>query len=285
MKKINPFLGLIPAIVILSQPELANSLGFTAAKSESAQIQEFIISSTKAFNYDNYAVVLNSYVDRNGLVNYKGLQANRQGLDTFNAGLSSLNPSTYESWNEKEKIAFWINAYNALTLQSIIDQNPLKNSIRDIPGVWKRRTFNIAGQAKTLDNIEHNTLRVNFNEPRIHVALVCAAMSCPPLRKEPYTANKLDAQLDNQVRKFIASPHGFRIDKNQGRVYLSSIFKWYGKDWKQSYGVEGKFTGSANERAVLNFLSNYLSAEARNYLIQGAYKISYLDYDWSLNKQ
>ncbi len=74
-----------------------------------------------------------------------------------------------------------------------------------------------------------NTLRIDFNEPRIHVALVCAAISCPPLRNEPYRAEKLDAQLDDQVRQFLKSPHGFRINKKEGRVYLSSVFKWYGK--------------------------------------------------------
>ena len=136
-----------------------------------------------------------------------------------------------------------------------------------------------------MDNIEHNTLRVDFNEPRIHVALVCAAISCPPLRNEPYRAEKLDAQLDDQVRKFLNRPHGFRIDQKEGRVYLSSIFKWFGKDWKQSYSAEDKFTGNASERAVLNFVSNYLSPQDREYLAQGDYKISYLNYDWSLNQQ
>ena len=283
MKKLNRFLVLVPAIAILTG--CAGSLPFTQAEDNNPQVESSAIASATPVNYDDYAAVLKTYVSDRGLVDYKGLQANRQQLDAFNAAFAAVAPSTYSSWDEKEQIAFWINAYNAFTLQSIVDQNPLKKSIRDIPGVWKWRKFKIAGQSKTLDNIEHDTLRVDFNEPRIHAALVCAAISCPPLRNEPYRAEKLDAQLDDQVRKFLNSPHGFRIDQKEGRVYLSSIFKWFGKDWKQSYSAEDKFTGNASERAVLNFVSNYLSRQDREYLAQGDYKISYLDYDWSLNQQ
>ena len=247
MNKLNSFPILFLAIVILS--------GCTFVSSSQTQQQSTqVVSSTAAsFNYDDYSTVLKTYVNEQGLVDYQGLQANREKLDAFNASLAAVTQEQYSSWSEKEQIAFWMNAYNAFTLQSIIDQNPLKKSIRDIPGVWKRRKFDIAGQSKTLDNIEHKTLRVDFNEPRLHVALVCAAISCPPLLNEPYTAEKLDAQLDERVRNFLTSPHGFRIDRQEGRVYLSSIFKWYGKDWQQSYSAPDKFTGNDSERAVLNF--------------------------------
>ncbi len=117
------------------------------------------------------------------------------------------------------------------------------------------------------------------------MALVCAAMSCPILRNKAYTPEKLDLQLDDQVRKFITSSQGFKIDRDRKIVYLSSIFKWYGKDWIASYGIENKFTGSKKETAVLNFISQYLNSQDRQYLEQGKYKISYLNYDWSLNQQ
>jgi len=235
--------------------------------------------------YGDYAAVLKTYVNENARVAYNKLQANRQQLDAFNASLANVDRSTYAAWNEGQQIAFWINAYNAFTLQSIIDQNPIKKSIRDIPGVWKFRKFAIAGELKTLDNIEHQILRSQFNEPRIHVALVCAAVSCPPLRREPYRGDRLDAQLEDQTRKYLASPHGLRISRAEGRVYLSSIFKWFGKDWIDTYGVEGKFTGSKSERAVLNFISQYLDEVDREYLVEGNYKLKYLRYDWFLNKQ
>ncbi len=219
------------------------------------------------------------------MVNYQQLQANRQKLDRFNQSLARVNSENYNSWSDREKLAFLINAYNSFTLQSIIDQNPLKKSIRDIPGVWRRRKFAIAELEKTLDNIEHDIIRKDFNEPRIHMALVCAAMSCPILRNEAYTSEKLDVQLDDQTKKFITSDRGFKIDRKQKIVYLSSIFKWYGQDWIASYGIENKFTGSKKEKAVLNFISQYLNPQDRQYLEEGQYKISYLNYDWSLNKQ
>ncbi|NEP13892.1 MAG: DUF547 domain-containing protein [Symploca sp. SIO2C1] len=283
MNKLNRILVLLPTLIILAG--CAASAPSNQAQEENSQAQTSTVAKAAPLNYDSYAEVLTTYVTEDGLVDYQSLQENRQELDDFNAALGAVSTATYESWSEAEQIAFLTNAYNSFTLQSIIDQNPLKKSIRDITGVWKGRKFDIAGQSKTLDNIEHKTLRVNFNEPRIHVALVCAAISCPPLRNEPYTGEQLDAQFDDQTRKFLASPHGLKIDRDENIVYLSSIFKWFGKDWEQTYGIDDKFTGNASERAVLNFVSNYLSPEEREYLEQGDYKVKYLDYDWSLNKQ
>lgn len=261
----------------------SSSLNQSTDPNSTSQASE--VKKTEPFSDDDYASVLQTYVNDRGLVNYQALQKNRQALDRFNRAIAGVAPSTYAAWSEKEKLAFLFNAYNALTLQSIIDEEPIKSSIRDIPGVWKWRKFKLAGQEKTLDNIEHDMLRVDFDEPRLHVALVCAAMSCPPLLDEPYRAEKLDEQLEERVKNFIASPHGFRIDRAQKRVYLSSIFKWYGEDWKKTYGVEGKFTGNDSERAVLNFISHYLNQSDRDYLAEGDYEIAYLDYDWSLNRQ
>lgn len=249
------------------------------------EITKPAIAQTELFNYQDYASILSSYVDDRGLVNYSELQANRKFLDSFNESIAQVDSRTYESWSESEQLAFLINAYNSLTLQSIIDQEPLKKSIRDIPGVWKSRKFQIAGNLKTLDNIEHDTIRKDFDEPKIHVALVCAAMSCPPLRNEPYLAETLEQQLDDQVNKFIASEHGFKLDRQKNTVSLSSIFKWYGKDWINSYGIKDQFAGNQKEKAVLNFISDYLSPEEGQYLKSGLYKVVYLNYDWSLNQQ
>lgn len=246
---------------------------------------ETILAINKPCDYQDYAEVLESYVNDRGLVDYESLQANRQQLDRFNQSLGQITPEQYNSWNEPDKIAFLINAYNAFTLQSIIDQDPIKDSIRDIPGVWKKRTFTLAGEEKTLDNIEHDILRKDFNEPRIHVALVCAANSCPPLRNEPYLPEQLDAQLADQTAQFVASPQGFRLEQQEKKVYLSSIFKWYGKDFEQTYGIDDQFDGNAKQRAVINYLSTQLEPDARQYLEKGDYQVEYLDYDWSLNKQ
>jgi hypothetical protein len=250
-----------------------------------------------AFGYDDYAVVLRAYVNDQGMVNYRGLRADRKNLDSFAVALETLDTKIYHRWTDREKIAFWLNAYNALTLKAIVTHYPIqpyffaslrfpKNSIRQIPGVWDKLRFGVMGRKMTLDEIEHEVLRKEFSEPRIHMALVCAAMGCPPLRNEPYLGDQLDAQLRDQTRRFLQNPLEFRIDQGRGRVHLSSIFKWFGEDFVKTYGTGEKFAGhNSTEQAVLNFVSQYLDGEGRQYLATRRYDIEYLNYDWSLNEQ
>jgi hypothetical protein len=231
------------------------------------------------------------------MVDYKGLKARRHKLDEFASALAKHDRKDYEKWTDKAKIAFLVNAYNALTLKAIIDNYPIqssflralrfpKNSIRQIPGVWDELKFTVMNEPITLDGIEHDTLRAQFNEPRIHTALVCAAIGCPPLRNEPYTAESLDAQLHDQTTRFLGNPKQFRIDRDKRIVYLSSIFKWFGNDFVKKYGTGKKFSGySDSERAVLNFISGFVTPDDKTFLEKGGYSIDYLDYDWSLNEQ
>ena len=242
-----------------------------------------IASIEKDFSYQDYEEVLQTYVSDRGLVDYSGLQGNREQLDRFVQSMGAVSPQLYQSWNEERQLAFLINAYNAFTLQSIIDQNPLK-SIREIPGVWKWRKFSLAGEQITLNDIEHETIRKEFDEPRIHAALVCAAISCPPLLNEPYTGEKLQQQLEDRSARWIESEHGLQIDRDSNTVYLSAIFDWFGKDWLNQYQTQ-KFVGNEKKRASLNFASQYLTPDEARYLQQENYKVRYLDYDWSLNQQ
>ncbi len=275
----------------LSALFLACSIGLagcsTAAvtTSSNASSEQVEIASAEGVDYALYNDVLSTYVDDAGWVNYADLQQSRQQLDTFNNGLAEVDDATLAGWSEAEQIAFWINAYNSLTLKSIIDQTPIKPSIKDITGVWRLRKHPINETEKTLNNIEHDVLRVDFDEPRLHAAIVCAAISCPPLRNEAFNGENLDAQLDEQVVQWFARPDGVTIDKEAGEVKVSKIFSWFGGDWIPSYGVDTGFTGSKEERAVLNFISNYVSEEDRAYLEAGDYKLSYFDYDWALNNQ
>ena len=275
----------------LSALFLACSIGLagcsTAAvtTSSNASSEQVEIASAEGVDYALYNDVLSTYVDDAGWVNYADLQQSRQQLDTFNNGLAEVDDATLAGWSEAEQIAFWINAYNSVTLKSIIDQTPIKPSIKDITGVWRLRKHPINETEKTLNNIEHDVLRVDFDEPRLHAAIVCAAISCPPLRNEAFNGENLDAQLDEQVVQWFARPDGVTIDKEAGEVKVSKIFSWFGGDWIPSYGVDTGFTGSKEERAVLNFISNYVSEEDRAYLEAGDYKLSYFDYDWALNNQ
>jgi len=273
------------SVIGLTAISCSNLNSSSQAKTEVSQSQSTEVAVNQPFEYKDYADVLSQYVDDNGLVNYAELQKNRAQLDRFNQSLGEVNRPTFDSWGEAEQIAFLSNAYNSFTLQSIIDQQPLKESIRDISGVWKKNKFTLIGEEKTLDNIEHDILRKDYNEPRIHVALVCAAISCPILRNEPYTAESLDAQLDDQTVKFASSPHGFEVDREDKKVYLSSIFKWYGEDFIKTYGNDDEFSGNDQQRAVLKYFSSKLSPEDSQFIASKDYKVKYLDYDWSLNKQ
>ncbi len=275
-------LVLVAAVIAVSGA-LSGCVNSSSAPPESSQTAE--VASTAPLSYEEYGTVLRSYVNADGLVNYSALQTNAQPLKDFVAQLGEVSPSRYESWSEPDQIAFLINVYNAITLQSIINQQPLKGSIKDIFGVWNFNKHSVMGKSITLDTIEHGILRKDFQEPRIHAALVCAAMSCPPLRQEPYIGEKLNAQLAGQVRQWIASPHGLKIDRAQNQVAISAIFKWFGEDWQAKYNSSDKFTGSDKERAALNFISGYVSQDDQAYLSKGDYKLSYLDYDWSLNRQ
>ncbi|MGB3535807.1 MAG: DUF547 domain-containing protein [Microcoleaceae cyanobacterium] len=278
MIKIISFLSLLVLAVSCSN---STEFNFENTNSEQPQSSVALAESTN-FSYDNYAQVLTQYVNDKGEVDYQSLKQNRQPLDSFHNSIATLSPQVYQNWTEDEQIAFWVNIYNSLTLEAIINNYPT-DSIKDIPGVWKRLNFEVMGEELTLDQIEHEILRKQFDEPRIHMGLVCASIGCPLLRQEPFTANQLDQQLNEQTVEFLALDRNFEIDKEENKVYLSSIFKWFGEDFESKHAAENQYTGKEKERAVLNFVNQYLDAQNQTYLTQGEYQISYLNYDWSLN--
>jgi Protein of unknown function, DUF547 len=254
-------------------------------------------NAQKSLDYFTYAQVLKQYVDDQGLVHYSELKKNRTALDQVAASLGAVTPETLSAWSTAEQLAFWINAYNAFTLQLIVDHYPIKagffsglaypkNSIRQIPGAWDKVEFVVAGKKETLDAIEHTILRAKFQEPRIHMALVCAALSCPKLRNEPYTGKKLNEQLDDQTRGFLSQAEKFQISVKDKSVKLSPIFKWFGKDFVSIYQTEGRFAKlSQAENAVLNFVFFYLDEAKQGKMDQIDLKVEYLNYDWTLNEQ
>ena len=266
-------------------------LGFLSPFSQAQETKEH------GFDFSGYDSVLKTFVNEKAMVDYGKLKAQRRQLDAFAGAMNRLTSDTYEKWSEKDKIAFWLNAYNGLTLKAIIDNYPIKssffrsriypkNSIRQIPGVWKKISFKVMGRKMTLGHIEDGILRVKFDEPRIHMAMVCAAMGCPPLRNEPYQGDKLDEQLDDQTRRFLGNSAKFKIDRTKNTLYLSSIFDWFAGDFVIKYGPKkniGKH--DKKESAVLNFVAPYLAEPEKNYVLAGKFKIKYLQYDWSLNEQ
>lgn len=215
--------------------------------------------------HDNYNKVLKTYV-KDGKVNYVALKQNRAQLDNYLENLAKVDKSTFNSWSKNKQLAYLINLYNADTLQLIIDHYPVK-SIKDIGsifnGPWDQKVVHLFGKTITLNNLEHDIIRKQYKEPRIHMALVCAAIGCPPLRSEAYTASSLDKQLADQSRTYLASPKGMRIDEKNGKVYLSKIFDWYGGDFP----------------SVPKFVQQYSGKD-----ISGLSR-GWIKYNWKLNKQ
>lgn len=234
---------------------------------------------------EEYNAVLARVVDGSGMVDYAALQRQPAQLDRYLQALADLPPKRFSSWPKAEQIALLINAYNALTLRSIIDHDPIRPSIKAIPGVWKLRRHPVMGQRLTLDEIEHRILRREYNEPRIHAALVCAAISCPPLRREAYTGPALNRQLEDQANRWLATSEGLRINRHGGKVAISSIFKWFAEDWSRADPNPILVPGHGKESAVLHFIARHRPAEERQLLLGGDYRLGYLPYNWGLNRQ
>ncbi len=178
---------------------------------------------------------------KDGKVNYAAFGKDKRFTEYLSI-LKSTNPASIKSGNDR--LAFWINAYNAFTIKLILDHSPVK-SIRDIEvggkGPWDIEWIEIAGSKYSLNKIEHAVIRKQFDEPRIHMALVCAAKSCPPLRSEAYEGKRLDAQLNDSAKRFLADTTRNRFDRTTNTLYLSELFSWYGEDFQKGYGSAAKF--------------------------------------------
>ena len=277
---------MVTSLVLLAGCDLALFINHSGTrKHPSARVAAAALQTSQGHGQDAYARLLRNWVNERGLVDYTALQRQPTDLQHVLDEIGNTSQVSYDSWDDHGKIAFLINAYNVITLQSIINQKPIKASIRNIFGVWKIRRHLVLGQFRTLDDIEHKILRRQFNEPRIHAALVCAAMSCPPLRQEPYTAQQLERQLDEQVHRWLASPAGLQIDRIKGTVKISAIFRWFAPDWKRSEKNPVLIPSHNKTSPELNFIARYISPIDKAYILAGDYKLSYLDYDWSLNRQ
>jgi hypothetical protein len=225
--------------------------------------------SQKAPSHQQWDNLLKKHVNASGMVNYKGFQKDKTGFDDYLKLLSDNAPQS--SWSQNEQKAYWINAYNAFTVSLILQKYPVK-SIKDIAGKiykintpWDIKFINIGGKKYDLNNIEHGILRKKFDDPRIHFALVCAAMSCPRLRNEAYTGAKLDAQLEDAGKEFLNDKSKNNI--TAASAELSKYFSWYKSDFTKN--------GS-----LADFINKYSQTK-----ITANTKISSLNYNWSLNEQ
>lgn len=196
----------------------------------------------------------------------------RAALAGYIASLEAMDPAALA---RDEAFAFWVNLYNALTVEVVIRHYPVE-SIRDIdisPGLfsvgpWGKKLVTVSGRELSLDDIEHGILRADFGDNRVHYAVNCASVGCPDLAAIPYDGDRLDPMLDEAARAYVNSPRGVRVE--DGRLVVSSIFKWYMKDF------------GGTEEGVIAELHRYAEPELRRRL-EGVTGVSSYDYDWSLN--
>jgi Protein of unknown function, DUF547 len=218
-------------------------------------------------------------------VSYKGFLADRAAFTKVLEEFSAVTKTQYDGFKKDEKLAFLINAYNAYTIELILTKYPDLKSIRDLGSLvqkpWSKKFFKLLGEERTLDNVEHDMIRAPgaFDEPRIHMAVVCASIGCPALRPEAFTAGKMEAQLDDSVKRFLRDRTRNRVNTSSGRLEVSKIFDWYKGDFDKG------FKGISSREVFFARYAESLSDDAavRQQIKDGKLAIAHLDYDWSLN--
>ncbi len=221
----------------------------------------FILSFAHAQNMHlSFNKLLNNYVSPEGKVNYAGLKKNKHTLDAYIDMLAKTK--VMENWGKSEKLSFWINTYNALTIRTIVEHFPVK-SIKDIDGgdPWKVKRFTNGGKALSLNDIENNILRP-MGDSRIHFAINCAAASCPPIANKAFDAENVDALLEKRTTHFINDAYFNMISHDRAKI--SKIFDWYKSDFPN----------------LDAFLTKY---NTQHTIVDSKTAISYFDYDWKLN--
>jgi hypothetical protein len=227
-------------------------------------------------DHTGFDTLLRQHVS-DGLVDYDAFARSEE----FRAYLDSLARARLDGLPEAERLAFWINVYNAWTIEQI-NAHEERDSIRNInktlgliplKGPWSEKMVRAAGRTLSLDDVEHGIIREEFDEPRIHFAVVCAALSCPPLRSEAYTGDRLEEQLEDQARRFLLhSPEKNRVDVAERTVWVSRIMTWY----KDDFG--------GTDASLGRFLARYWpEGEVRDLLLSGRFRLRKTDYDWTLN--
>lgn len=210
-------------------------------------------------NHNEWDKLLKKHISQSGKVNYQSFKKDKIKLHEYINYLTINSPD--KAWSKNEKLTYWINTYNALTIDLILRNYPLK-SIKDIKDPWDQRLWKFGDKWQNLNDIEHKILR-KMNEPRIHFAIVCASVSCPKLLNEAFTADNLEAQLTSATKEFLTDTSKNELSKD--RIKLSKIFKWFKKDFEDN--------GS-----LIDFLNQYSDVSISN-----SAKKSYKDYNWDLN--
>ena len=218
-------------------------------------------------------------------VRYAGMAAERASLKGVLDALSVVDDASFRAFTRAQQMAFLINAYNAFTVELILTKYPKLDSIKDLGSLfsspWKPKWITLLGAKVSLDDIEHVMLRQRgrYDDPRVHFAVNCASIGCPPLREEAFVADRLEAQLDEQTLRFMSDRSRNRFDAARGRLEVSKIFDWYGEDFR---------LGHRGIRSLPGFMARYAQVLAdapaeRERIRDERVEIGFLDYDWKLN--
>jgi hypothetical protein len=235
------------------------SLGEDGTVSDNGITETTEILYTEAFDHAIFNDLLKKHVSSDGNVDYNGFKSDSKTLQSYIDLLKTYQP--IDNWTKDENLAYWINAYNALTIDLILRNYPTK-SIKDIKDPWDQRLWKLGNKWQNLNDIEHEILR-KMNEPRIHFAIVCASVSCPKLQNKAFMATNLEEQLTNATKEFLSDRSKNELSENN--IKLSKIFKWFKKDFEQN--------GS-----LIDFLNQYTEVKISNKA-----KKRFMDYNWDLN--
>jgi len=225
-------------------------------------------------------------------VRYADFAKDRAALKAYLGTLSQVSDAEFKAWTKAQQMAFLVNAYNAFTIEKILTRYPDLKSIRDFGTVfgnpWKDKFFKLLGREAYLDQVEHEMLRAKgvYGEPRVHFAVNCASIGCPMLREEAYVADRLDAQLEEQTRRFLSDRSRNRYNEQSGQLEVSKIFDWFKEDWTSGYAGVGANAAPIASRE--QFFARYAKLladkpDAQEKIAQQKAGLAFLDYDWSLN--
>ncbi|MFP4599625.1 MAG: DUF547 domain-containing protein [Persicimonas sp.] len=217
---------------------------------------------------DGFGTLLEKYVDANGQVDYAAWHESKKDRARLDAFLDEVAKAKPDTRSKKAQLAFYINAYNAVVLDSVLDKWPVKSVMKE-DGFFKKQEHTVADKKLTLDALKHKLIRPRFKEPRIHFVLVCAAKSCPRLRQTPMTEKNLEASLEAAAKEFI--PKATKVSGK--KVTTSQLFNWFSDDFK------------AAEGSVEAYLAKYVDGKAKKVLESGEAKVEFSEYDWAINEQ
>ena len=225
-------------------------------------------------------------------VRYAEFAKDRAVLKAYLDALSKVGEAEFKSWTKPQQMAFLINAYNAFTIEKILTRYPDLKSIRDFGTVfgnpWKDKFFTLLGKPSYLDQVEHEILRAKgvYGEPRVHFAVNCASIGCPGLREEAFVAERLDAQLEEQTRRFLSDRSRNRYNERSGQLEVSKIFDWFKEDWESGNKGIGASAQAIDSRE--QFLARYAKQladqpDAQAKITERKAGLAFLEYDWALN--